>query len=205
MDKVLFCPFCGEAFEERTHCPEHELALLPWADLPRPERELPEHEALPWYSPRMGRLGVAASAVLMLFAFVALPVGRVDGAVHMGGSMLRLALRGTPRLWLVPAAAAAVLMILYRRRSPLAMRSARLAVGLVGSVPLPAALSTWFAARRAVALLAERTREDLVLQVGAGLYVIGIATLALLAVCARLGVGPRLAARAAHGRIDSGR
>ena len=27
---VLFCPFCRESFEGETHCPEHELALVPF-------------------------------------------------------------------------------------------------------------------------------------------------------------------------------
>ncbi|MFI5306896.1 MAG: hypothetical protein ACHQ53_06080 [Polyangiales bacterium] len=205
MDELRFCPFCGEAFEGHTHCPEHELELLPWAALARAERVVSEHETLAWFSPRLGRGWVAAGAVLFLLAFVALPLGRVHGSVEMGGSMLRLALAGTPRLWLVPAAAWAVLMILYRRRTPRAMRAARLAVLLVGGVPAFAAISTWLSSRHAVALLASRTGQELRLELGAGVYLIGIATLTLLVAGMRLGVGQSLQAQRNQGRSESGR
>jgi hypothetical protein len=187
MDTVLFCPFCGEAFEGPTHCPEHELTLVPWAALPKIEPPAGEHEPLPWHSPRGGRAWVATGAALILLAFAALPLARVGGALHMGGSMLRLALAGTPRLWLVPAAAWAELLILYRRRTPRSMRGARLAAILIAGVPALAVLSTWLAARQAVALLAERTRAQLFLHIGAGAYAIWLATLPLLFGAARLG------------------
>jgi hypothetical protein len=196
MDQVRFCPFCGEAFEDLTHCPEHELELLPWAALARSERVVSEHEVLAWFSPRLGRGWVAAGAVSMLLAFMTLPLGRVQGAVHMGGSMLRLALAGAPRLWLIPAAAWAVLAILYRRRTPRAMQGARLAVALLGAVPLFAAASTFTSSQRAVALLASHSGQELQLGLGAGVYVIGLATLAVLAASPRLGT---------QGRSESGR
>ncbi len=206
MDEVLFCPFCGEAFEGLTHCPEHELGLLPWAQLPgAAERALPERESLAWFSPRLGRGWVAASALLWLLAFAALPLGNVSGSLHMGGSMLQLALRGTPRLWLLPVAAWAELAILYRRRSPHALRGARLAVVLVGCVPLLSAVSTWFSARRAVALLAARDGQQLQLHVGSGLYAVALASLPLIVAGLRLGVPPRRAHPLDQGRIDSGR
>jgi hypothetical protein len=187
MDPVLFCPFCGEAFEGETHCPEHELRLLPWAALPRAAAKLSEHEPLPWHSPQLGRAWTAMGAALVLLAFVVLPLARVDGALHMGGSMLQLALAGTPRLWLVPLAAWAELLILYRRRTPRAMRGARLAAMLIGCVPGLIVLSTWLATRQAVALLAERMQAHLLLHLGAGAYAIWLATLPLLVGASRLG------------------
>jgi hypothetical protein len=192
MPDVLFCPFCGEAFEGEAHCPEHELALLPWTELARRRRAPRADEPLAWYSPRAGRGVVFAGALLALIA-LGLPLARVDAAIKLGGSMLALALHGSPRLWLVPAAAAAELLILRRRTTPLAMRRARLAVALVGAVPALAGAWTWSGAGQAVALLAQTRGESLPLVPAAGAYVLGLASVLLIAGALRLGT-----ARAAH-------
>lgn len=202
MEDVLFCPFCGEAFEGETRCPAHELPLVPWTDLPRSERATTDDEKLPWSSLRLGRGVVASGAALALLAFVALPLARVEGALSMGGSMLRLALGGTPKLWLVPAAAAAQLAILYRRRTPATMRSARLAVALVACVPVFACVWTWLGAQAAVSLLAERMHQQLHLRPGLGAYAIALAVGAMLFGATRLGAGP---VRSQTGRSESGR
>lgn len=190
MEPLLFCPFCGEAFEGEAQCPEHELRLVPWAALSK-TKPAGEHEPLPLHSPRLGRAWVAAGSALVLLAFVALPLAHVDGALRMGGSMLRLALQGTPRLWLVPAAAWAELLILYRRRTPRAMRGARLAAILIGCVPALAVLSTWLATQRAVTLLAERMHAELHLHLAAGAFAIWLATLPLLLGGSRLGASSK--------------
>jgi len=201
MDDVLFCPFCGEAFEGETRCPAHELRLVPWRELPRRERAAPDDDAeLAWSSPRLGRGPVAFGAGLALLAFAILPLARVEGALQMGGSMLVLALSGTPKLWLVPAAAWAQLAILYRRRSPAAMRSARLAVALVACVPLLTCVWTWLGAHEAVSLLAERTRQDLHMRPALGAYAIALAVLAMLAGAIRLGVAPTHSGLSESGR-----
>lgn len=191
MDKVLFCPFCGEAFEGQSRCPEHELPLLPWAALPKPQSAIRDHDPRPWHSPGLGRAWVAMPAALILLAFVSLPIARVDGALHMGGSMLRLALHNAPRLWLVPAAACAELLILYRRRSPASMRGARLAVLCVGCVPALTVAWTWLGANQAVGLLAARTQVELRLQIGSGAYLVWLATLPLLLGGFRFGTDAR--------------
>jgi hypothetical protein len=191
MEDVLFCPFCGEAFEDETRCPAHELRLVPWNELPAGERAASdENRELPWTSLRLGRGFVATGAALTLLAF-ALPLARVEGAVPMGGSMLVLALGGTPKLWLVPAAAWAQCAILYRRRSPIAMRSARLAVALVACVPVLACVWTWLGAREAVSLLAASTRQDLHLRPAPGAYTIGLAVASMLVGALRFGIDAR--------------
>lgn len=195
MDHVLFCPFCGEAFEGETRCPAHELELVPWRELPGPVREPPPDEPLPWFSPRLGRGFVASGAGLALLAFAVLPLARVEGDLQMGGSMLALALGGTPRLWLVPAAAWAQLAILYRRRTPSAMRGARLAVALVALVPVLAGVWTWVGAHAAVELLAEGTRQQLHLRPASGAYVLALAVAAMLVGAFRLGESRRRARR----------
>jgi hypothetical protein len=193
MPDVLFCPFCGEAFEGESRCPEHELALLPWTELPRKARVADAHAALAWYSPRAGRGSVFAGAGIALLGFFLLPLARVDAALKLGGSMLTLALHGSPRLWLVPAAAAAELLILRRRTTPIAMHRARLAVALVGAVPAITALWTWSGARQAVALLGEARGEELPLVPAAGAYALALASILLIAGAARLGSGARAA------------
>jgi hypothetical protein len=101
--------------------------------------------------------------------------------------MLTLALHGSGRLWLVPAAAAAELLILRRRTTRLAMRRARLAVALVGTVPAIAGLWTWSGTRPAVAKLAEARGVELPLVAAAGAYALALASLLLVAGAIRLG------------------
>lgn len=191
-EKVLFCPFCGEAFEGLRACPEHELALVPWRELPS-SRSKERGGKLEWYSPGLGRGWLALGAALSLGAFL-LPFAHVDQGVRMGGSMLALALHSTPKLWLVPAAAWAQLAILYRRTSVPAMRGARLAALLVACVPATVVALTWSGARGAVAMLGERSGQGLRLEPGAGTYLIALSTLLMLAGAYVLG-----------GRNDSGR
>jgi hypothetical protein len=188
MDQVLFCPFCGEAFEAQARCPAHDLRLVPWHTLADRSRSVSETDPMPWQSLRLGRGWLAVGAALTLLAFIALPLAEVDGALHMSGSMLRLALQRAPRLWLVPAAATAQMMVLYRRRSAHALRAARVAAALVACVPTLVVAFTWFGAREAVALLAERLQQPLHIHIGPGAVVIAVAGAVMLVGALRLGV-----------------
>jgi hypothetical protein len=199
MHDVLFCPFCGEAFEGEMRCPAHELRLVPWNALPRSSGAGEDDRALSWPSPRLGRGYVAAGAVLSLLAFAALPLAQVEGGLRMGGSMLTLALTGTHKLWLVPAAAWAQLAILYRRRTPRAMRGARVAVALVACVPALAAAWTWAGARSAVSLLAERTGQPLQMHAASGAYALALGCALMTFGALRVGV----AARGRRARVTS--
>lgn len=175
-ETVLFCPFCGDGFEGQTHCPEHELALVPWQALPRAKRSDPPLVELPWYSPRLGRGLLAASAALTSVAFVLLPLGRVTGGTAtMGGAMLLLALHGAHKLWLLPAAAAVLFALLSRRRTPVAMRAARAAALFTVMIPPVGLWWAWAGVRDAVTALAARTGEPLQLSLGSGAYAIAVA------------------------------
>jgi hypothetical protein len=177
-DTVLFCPFCGDGFEGLTQCPDHELALVPWQELPKAKRSDPPELDLAWHSPRLGRAWLALSSLFMLGGFASLPLGRVTGASgSMGGSMLQLALHGAHKLWLVPAASAVLLALLYRRRSPRAMRAARVAAAFTAMVPSFALVWAWSSTLEAVALLAERSGEVLVPELASGAYTILLATI----------------------------
>lgn len=190
-DQVLFCPFCKESFEGEQQCPEHELELVPIFELPVERRQLDDNARIPWFSPALGRGPVAAAALATLLAFGALPLSRVEGPVSMGGTMLRLALESTPRLWLVPAAALAVLMILLRRRSPLGMRGVRLLVPLLACVPPAVVYWSWRGVVAAVALLAQRSGQALEPQLGTGAWLVFVAALPGVVFGLRLGTPAR--------------
>jgi len=188
MTQVLFCPFCREAHEGQTHCPEHELPLVPFFELPSERKGPAADEVLPLWAPILGRGWVASGAIATLLSFAVLPLAVVEGPVPMGGTMLRLALTTTPKLWLIPAAAAAQLAVLYRRRTPAAMRAARVVVPLVALIPGAAALWTLHGVQQAVALLAERTGQALEPSLGVGSYLVFGATFPMLWGGLRLGV-----------------
>ena len=149
-------------------CPEHELSLVPWSDLPRPARS--DDEVLPWWSPAFGRGLLGAGASGSLLAFMVWPLASTEGALRMGGSMLKLALLGSPKLWLVVMGPLALLALLYRRRTPLSLRRARLAALVMALVPVAAAAWAFAAAREATAQLAVREGSAIELRLDLGGY-----------------------------------
>jgi hypothetical protein len=182
---VLFCPFCRESFEGETACPEHELTLVPWSALPRPSRR--DDESLTWWSPALGRGPLGAGAVGTLLAFMTAQLASTEGAVRMGGSMLKLAMLGSPKLWLVAMGPLASLAILYRRRTPLELRRARLAALIAALVPPAAAYWAYDTARIATAQLAAREGSAIHLRVDIGGY--AVAACAVLCVIGALQLG----------------
>lgn len=168
---VLFCPFCGESFEDAARCPDHDLPLVPWHELPPQGRAPREHdEPVARFSPRHGRGLLLGTSALTLLAFVLLPLGHVEGDARYGGSLGSLAAHGAHRLWLVPAAALALAATVLRRRTRASLRAARLALLVLALVP-PLAVSWAYAGSRdAVALLAERSGRALALTPGAGAW-----------------------------------
>jgi len=182
---VLFCPFCRESFEGESVCPEHELVLVPWSDLPRPARR--DDEVLPWWSPAFGRGLLAAGAAGSLLAFMLWPLASTEGALRMGGSMLKLALLGSPKLWLVVMGPLAQLVLLYRRRTPLALRRARLAALVMALVPAAAATWAFAAAQAATAQLAAREGAAIELRLDLGGYALIAFTLLSCIGASRLG------------------
>jgi len=136
---ILFCPFCGDGFENRTECPEHELALIPIDRLPRTRERRFERVSF-FLDPRLGRGSVLMGASLAVLGFFA-PLVRVTGAQRseIEASALEVAIDGAVNLWLTLGVALGILWILWSRRSGTAMRAARgavfgLAVG--GALPL---------------------------------------------------------------------
>ncbi len=132
--EIAFCPFCGDGFEGRFDCPEHELTLVPIDLLAnKPDRGL---DRVTFFAdPRLGRGATLLGATLVLFGFLAPFVSSLE----LQASGLELAIDGAGNLWFTPGAAILLLWILWRRRSRGAMRPARAAVfglALGGILPL---------------------------------------------------------------------
>jgi hypothetical protein len=188
---VLFCPFCREAHEGIERCPEHDLLLLPWHELPRAAPDSAALDvALERWSPRYGRGLFASGLILMAISFLFFPLGTAQGEVRLGGTMIALAAAGSARLWLVGAALALQVALLARRRTPRSMRAARLAAAITAVVPCLAAGWAYVGAIEATAILSEGHSQAIELSPGAGLY--GLALGALLGVLGafRLGSAP---------------
>ena len=148
-DTLLFCPFCRECFERREalvssgtpQCPEHELALVPFDQLPRSleelESELPaDDESLTLFDPRFGRGFVFAGAGLLLGSFFLTFIEIQSRGATRAFSGLLAASDRAPNLWTVPFVAVMILAIVMRRRSLEKMRGARLSVLLLALAPL---------------------------------------------------------------------
>ena len=127
MASPLFCPFCGECFEGRTRCPDHELPLVDFEELEKTRAKLAPDDDLPVevYSAAYGRGLLMAAAGLWCLGF-AMPFVAIPERGALSG--FALASSKALNLWMVPGLAVAILSVLGRRRTPLAMRSARVAV-----------------------------------------------------------------------------
>lgn len=189
--ELLFCPFCREAHEGLTRCPEHDLPLVSALTLARQPRPTADDEPLPWFTPRLGRGWLGLGALLALWAFFAGSLASVGGEPHMSGDMQELASHSAPRLWLIPVASCMALALLVRRRTPRALRSARLAALLLALAPIIVVGWTLMGMDDALALLRARTRQTLALQLAPGAWVVALATCCMAVGALRLGVPPR--------------
>ncbi|MFW2387798.1 MAG: hypothetical protein ACN4G0_05650 [Polyangiales bacterium] len=167
---VAFCPFCHESFEGRTECPEHELTLVPLAELPRsPRGRLDRVEV--FADPRLGRGLPLLGASLVLLGFLA-PFVRSSSLV---ASALEVAIDGAGNLWLTPGAALVLLSVLWRRRSAQAMSSAR---GAIFGLSIGGALPLIYTSRR-ISLVAESQGASVDWLAGLWLMALGLVLAAL--------------------------
>jgi hypothetical protein len=177
---ILFCPFCREAFDELERCPTHDVELVTLRELGAlAAATAHEDTALPLWSVRRGRGLLALGAALTLLGFFA-PLARLSGDVQASSSLWTLAHGRALRLWIVPTAACAVLSMLYRRRSGVEMRSARVAAIFVSLLPSAVVLFTLHGAQSAATLMAEELHSDVRFQIGAGAWLIFAAGAVLL-------------------------
>jgi hypothetical protein len=141
---LLFCPFCRECFEGTDRCPEHDLLLVPWDDLPKDESAgVLDTDALAPVDPRFGRAELGIGAILLLVGFVC-PLFTVTSADILSEprtfTALAAAADEAPNLWTIPFVGLIALSLVLRRRTPRSMRGARLAALLL-SLAVPASLA----------------------------------------------------------------
>jgi hypothetical protein len=101
-----------------------------------------------------------------------------------------LALQSTPRLWLIPAASLATLLILLRRRTLAGLRGVRLLLPLLATVPPAMVLWSWSGIADAIALMAERMGSPLTPHLASGAYTILAAAVGGIVFGARVGARP---------------
>jgi hypothetical protein len=185
-DRLLFCPFCRECYEGRSHCPEHELELVEFQALPRQqhERQVRWDEPFTPWDLRFGRLEIVLGVVASLVGFFALPF--VEGSFDerpIAWTALEVAARPAKNLWTVPVVATFFFVLLLRRRTPLQLRAARLAGVLAALMPLVSLGYSLWNVQRGV----EARYGAVALDWGAGAWVMGAGALLFLVGSARLG------------------
>jgi hypothetical protein len=172
---MRFCPFCREAFDDVTRCPSHDVELVTLRELgAMAALDVSDDLDASVWSPRRGRGVLAAGAALTLLAFFC-PFGTLVGPVTVTNTLLNLARGRSLKLWIVPVAALALLLMLYRRRSGPALRGARLAALFVSVLPSAVVASTWVGARGAAAELAAESRRAIEFHLGAGSWLVFVA------------------------------
>lgn len=145
MAKLLFCPFCRECFEDTDRCPDHELVLVPFEELPVPPREQDDDAPVPMLDPSRGRAELTLAALGLLGGFLA-PLVEVSASGRTQSfTALAAAAERAANLWSIPVAGALFASLVARRRTPIQMRGARLAGLMVALAPI---ISVVYSVRR---------------------------------------------------------
>jgi hypothetical protein len=188
---MRFCPFCKEAFDDTERCPTHDVELVGLRELGLiAAASTSDDAALPAWSPRRGRGLLGFGALLTLIAFF-LPLASLSGDLHVTNSLFTLARGRALRLWIVPMAAFALLLMVYRRRTGPEMRGARVAALFLSVLPSAVVIFTLLGTRSAALRLAEQLRSDVQLQIGLGSWLVGVASVPLLWGSIMFGVRPK--------------
>jgi len=169
---LLFCPFCRECYEGEQTCPEHELPLVPFDRLPEARRRaIPaEHDALALFEPRFGRAVVFLGAMAMLLGFFGTFASSERAAGVASSTGLQLASTVALNLWFLPMVAGGLVSILARRRTPASLRSARLALALLGAMGAMAVAYSFFRIHVSAAHLAQQTHQTVTVSLGWGAW-----------------------------------
>lgn len=186
---MLFCPFCREAFDDAVRCPHHDVALVSLRELGQlSAAQVPDDARVPLWSPRFSRGWIALGALGTLLAFLG-PFGQLLGDVEVSNTLLHLARGRALRLWVVPVAAFALLLTLYRRRSPAAMRGARLGTLLISCLPSAVVAFTWHGAVAAAEVMSG-SGNQVTFQLGLGSYAVFLSAAPAIFGSVRFGVQP---------------
>ena len=96
---MLFCPFCREAFDDVTRCPDHDVELVTLRELGQLAAAVSDEDSpLPLGSPRCGRWQIALGALATLVAFLC-PFGELQSEISVQNSLLSLARGRALRRW----------------------------------------------------------------------------------------------------------
>lgn len=198
---LLFCPFCRECFERSEsllsngtpQCPEHELALVAFDQLPRSleeiESELPQDdEDLTLFDPRFGRGFVLGGAGLLVASFFMTFVEISSRGETRAFSGMAAASGRAPNLWTVPFVAVMIVAILFRRRSLAKMRGARLSILLLALAPLFALGYSYLQVSSGAALESAASGTEMLVSPGAAVYVAAAAAISIAIGAYRLGI-----------------
>jgi hypothetical protein len=199
---LLFCPFCRECFETSEalavdggfQCPDHELALVPFDELPKSleeiESELPaDDENVTLFDPRFGRGFVFAGAGLLVASFWMTFVEISSNGVSRAFSGFAAASDRAPNLWTVPFVAVMIVAIIGRRRSLAKMRGARLSILMLSLAPLFALAYSYFQVLRgAEAQSAIAGAPEMTVSLGMASYVAMAAAVSIAIGAYRLGI-----------------
>ena len=191
-DTVLFCPFCRESFEGLERCPEHDLPLVGFDRLgpdpmdPENDPEVLDHRPLELLDPAYGRGFVAAGAMLN---GMALGLNVLRGAGTSTGLLGYELARTEPGVWTLALVSFVLLVILRRRRTPLAMRGMRVLVPMLATFsPLALFHSLWRIEQGAPVIA---PGKDLLLEWGFAPYVVLLASVLILVGGLKFGVLPK--------------
>ncbi len=189
---LLFCPFCRECFEGEKECPDHELVLVPFTQLPSmQEASLPgDEERVAPYDLRFGRGWVFLSAALMFVGFMLRFVTATYPDQELRASGFAIATHQAANLWMVPAIAVTAVAILLRRRSPWEMRASRVAIPALAIVALTSIGYTLYQIWRGASDVAERVGVETSVSIGEGAVTMAVAAVLMVASSLRLGVMP---------------
>lgn len=204
-DTPRFCPFCRECFEGVDVCPDHDLPLVDFVDLPRqPEarivRDDTELGPLEW---RHGRGASAAGALCAIVGFFLPLFTYTVGERSVASGGMELATTRAPALWTIPFAGAVVLAILGRRRTPLALRGARLVAPIVGAMPVMSLVYAGMRVVHAASATTEATGVESIPGFGVGAWLVAAGSLLMIVGGLRLGSMPKQRA-IPHGAAPEG-
>lgn len=204
-DTPRFCPFCRECFEGVEVCPDHELRLVDFTDLPRQSepRVVRDDTVLGPLEWRHGRGASAVGAVLAIVGFFLPLFTYVVGEQSVATGGMELATTRAPALWTIPFAGGVILAILGRRRTPGALRGARLVAPIVGAMPVMSLIYAGTRVAHAAAAATAATGVESIPGFGAGAWLVALGSLLMIVGGVRLGSMPKQRA-IPHGAAPEG-
>ncbi|QQR91911.1 MAG: hypothetical protein IPJ88_09560 [Myxococcales bacterium] len=186
---IGFCPFCRESFENLALCPEHELPLVEWHELPPDpfsQNILESETEVLSFGFSYGRAWLCAGALCLLVGFF-LDAFSVTLSRVASPSAFELANTKAFNLWTIPLCSFVVFAICYRRRTLVRMQSARAALLLVALMPMVSLIFTFLGVRRWLG----SQRDFSLLEPRGGLFLLGLGIISMVVGALRFGVPRR--------------